>query len=239
MCHRNAPLTPTGRLSLARCVIDDGWSRRQAAERFGVSPKTAHKWARRYREAGAVGMADRPSRPRRSPAETGDDASIGVLALAGMAVSAYATGRGTVRVDVDTSDADARIRDNAEIPLEVGVDGRAFHPAPSARDLLHLTLEAAGVTAADCHLGGGCWAVGVPATIAGRDGELWISDADARIDYPLSEHAGWLATWNPGGLEGSMDDDDAPTVYESECTDAIADTRRLVALVAALQKFAA
>ncbi|MFE1855849.1 IS481 family transposase, partial [Streptomyces sp. NPDC059489] len=23
--HRNAPLTPTGRLRLARCVVDDGW----------------------------------------------------------------------------------------------------------------------------------------------------------------------------------------------------------------------
>ncbi|GAB3460867.1 IS481-like element IS1649 family transposase [Streptomonospora sediminis] len=70
MCHRNAPLTPTGRLRLARCVEEDGWSRRQAAERFHVSPKTAHKRARRYREAGQAAMADRPSRPHHSPART-------------------------------------------------------------------------------------------------------------------------------------------------------------------------
>lgn len=27
MSHRNAPLTETGRLRLARCVVDDGWPR--------------------------------------------------------------------------------------------------------------------------------------------------------------------------------------------------------------------
>lgn len=29
MSHRNAPLTPTGRLRLARCVVDDGWPLRR------------------------------------------------------------------------------------------------------------------------------------------------------------------------------------------------------------------
>ncbi|MUL39658.1 IS481 family transposase [Streptomonospora sp. PA3] len=70
MCHRNAPLTPTGRLRLARCVVEDGYSRREAAERFGVSPRTAHRWARRYRDEGEAGMGDRPSRPHHSPART-------------------------------------------------------------------------------------------------------------------------------------------------------------------------
>ncbi|MCK1816551.1 leucine zipper domain-containing protein, partial [Streptomyces sp. XM4011] len=36
MSHRNAPLTPTGRLRLARCVVEDGWPLRRAAERFQV-----------------------------------------------------------------------------------------------------------------------------------------------------------------------------------------------------------
>jgi transposase InsO family protein len=70
MPHRNAPLTETGRLRLARCVIDDGWPLRRAAERFQVSHTTAARWAGRYRQAGAAGMADRPSRPRTSPART-------------------------------------------------------------------------------------------------------------------------------------------------------------------------
>jgi transposase InsO family protein len=68
MAHRNAPLTETGRLRLARCVVDDGWPLRRAAERFQVSPTTAARWAARYRQHGPVGMADRSSRPHHSPA---------------------------------------------------------------------------------------------------------------------------------------------------------------------------
>ncbi len=70
MSHRNAPLSPTGRLRLARCVVEDGWPLRRAAERFQVAPTTAKRWADRYREHGAAGMADRSSRPRRSPRRT-------------------------------------------------------------------------------------------------------------------------------------------------------------------------
>jgi transposase InsO family protein len=67
MTHRNAPLSETGRLRLARCVIEDGWPIRRAAERFQVSPTTASRWAHRYQQQGAAGMADRSSRPRTSP----------------------------------------------------------------------------------------------------------------------------------------------------------------------------
>jgi transposase InsO family protein len=65
--HRNATLTPTGRLRLARCVVEDGWPLRRAAERFQVSVPCAQRWAARYRAHGAAGMNDRSSRPRRSP----------------------------------------------------------------------------------------------------------------------------------------------------------------------------
>ena len=70
MSHANAPLTPTGRLRLARCVVVDGWPLRRAAERFGVSVTTARRWAHRYRAEGEAGMVDRPSRPRRCPHQT-------------------------------------------------------------------------------------------------------------------------------------------------------------------------
>jgi len=70
MSHRNAPLTETGRLRLARCVVDDGWPLRRAAERFQVSPTTAARWAGRYRQEGPAGMADRSSRPRSCPSRT-------------------------------------------------------------------------------------------------------------------------------------------------------------------------
>jgi transposase InsO family protein len=68
--HANALLTPRGRLALARCVVEEGWPLRRAAERFQVSVTTAARWAGRYRLAGAAGMGDRSSRPRRSPRRT-------------------------------------------------------------------------------------------------------------------------------------------------------------------------
>ena len=70
MVHRNARLSEFGRLLLARCVVEDGWPLRRAAERFQVSTTTAARWAGRYRELGEVGMADRSSRPHRSPNRT-------------------------------------------------------------------------------------------------------------------------------------------------------------------------
>jgi transposase len=65
--HRNAPLTPTGRLRLARCVVDDGWDERRAAERVQVSVTTTRRWVGRYRELGEAGMVDRSSRPHPGP----------------------------------------------------------------------------------------------------------------------------------------------------------------------------
>jgi transposase InsO family protein len=73
--HRNAPLSPLGRLRLAQAVVDDGWSLRRAAERFQVSVPTASRWAGRYRQRDLAqpaidAMKDRSSRPRRCPAAT-------------------------------------------------------------------------------------------------------------------------------------------------------------------------
>jgi transposase InsO family protein len=68
--HRNAPLSETGRLRLARCVVDDGWPLRRAAQRFQVSPTTAKRWADRYRSDGVAGMSDRSSRPQHNPTRT-------------------------------------------------------------------------------------------------------------------------------------------------------------------------
>jgi transposase InsO family protein len=68
--HRNAPLTETGRLRLARCIVEDRWPIARAAERFQVARMTAKRWSDRYRALGAAGMADRSSRPHRSPRRT-------------------------------------------------------------------------------------------------------------------------------------------------------------------------
>jgi transposase InsO family protein len=68
--HRNAALSEIGRLRLARCVVEDGWPLRRAAERFQVAVTTAARWAGRYRELGDAGMVDRSSRPHHSPNRT-------------------------------------------------------------------------------------------------------------------------------------------------------------------------
>jgi transposase InsO family protein len=67
--HRNAPLTPEGRLRLCR-LIEDGWTVTSSAESMRISRQTAHKWWRRYLEAGVAGLEDRSSRPRRCPTKT-------------------------------------------------------------------------------------------------------------------------------------------------------------------------
>ena len=67
MSHANALLTPRGRLRLARCVVEDGWTYARAGERFQCSTATAKKWADRYRVGGPAAMVDRSSRPHRSP----------------------------------------------------------------------------------------------------------------------------------------------------------------------------
>lgn len=70
MSHANAQLTPRARLRLARLIVENGWTYSTAAKMFMVSPRTAAKWAARYRLEGPAGMADRSSRPHRSPAKT-------------------------------------------------------------------------------------------------------------------------------------------------------------------------
>jgi transposase InsO family protein len=67
MTHRNAFLTPRGRLALAQCVVEDGWTLRRAGERFNCSSATAKKWADRYRAGGRTAMQDRSSRPHHCP----------------------------------------------------------------------------------------------------------------------------------------------------------------------------
>ena len=67
MSHANATLTPTGRLRMARLVVDHGWTYARAAERFSVGTTTARRWATRYRVLGPAGMEDRSSRPHHSP----------------------------------------------------------------------------------------------------------------------------------------------------------------------------
>ena len=68
--HANAPLTPAGRLKLVELVVDSDWAQARVAERLQVSRATVSKWVRRYRADGLAGLADRSSKPHRSPSQT-------------------------------------------------------------------------------------------------------------------------------------------------------------------------
>jgi len=55
---------------LDRPIVDEGWPIVRAAVHFHGSWPTGKRWATRYEEMGETGMADRSSRPHRSPNRT-------------------------------------------------------------------------------------------------------------------------------------------------------------------------
>jgi transposase len=65
--HKHARLTPRGRALLVSRVLDEGWTVSAASEAAGVSKRTGFKWLARFRSEGPAGLADRSSRPLRSP----------------------------------------------------------------------------------------------------------------------------------------------------------------------------
>ncbi|WP_326683604.1 IS481 family transposase [Streptomyces microflavus] len=69
MSHRNARLTVHGRRILVDRVLGGRPVAHVAAE-MGISRPTAHKWIRRWRAEGDTGLADRSSRPHRTPHRT-------------------------------------------------------------------------------------------------------------------------------------------------------------------------
>ncbi len=71
--HANAPLGPKGRETMVRRVLEQGWSRTQAAEAAGVSERTCSKWITRYRAEGEAGLLDRSSAPGSVPHRTPDE----------------------------------------------------------------------------------------------------------------------------------------------------------------------
>jgi transposase InsO family protein len=65
--HKNARLTPLRREEMALAVIKGCLSQAQAASQYAVTAKIVKRWVERYKAEGGAGMADRSSRPRRSP----------------------------------------------------------------------------------------------------------------------------------------------------------------------------
>jgi transposase InsO family protein len=71
MHHGSAALTVHGRRTICRRVLEEGWSVTAAAVAAGVSRQTASKWVNRFREHGDGGLANRSTKPHRSPGRLG------------------------------------------------------------------------------------------------------------------------------------------------------------------------
>jgi len=70
VAHRTARLNVFGRELLVSRVVIEGWTVSTAARAQGISRATGYKWMQRFRSEGWAGLADRSSRPRRSPRAT-------------------------------------------------------------------------------------------------------------------------------------------------------------------------
>ena len=81
--HKNARLAFAGRVCLVERIVNDRWRVADAASAFGISKPTVRKWIRRWQSEGVAGLADRSSRPNRSPRqiETSLEAEVRRLRL--------------------------------------------------------------------------------------------------------------------------------------------------------------
>jgi transposase len=71
--HKNARLTPQGRLLLVKRITEAGWSVVQAAQAAGISVRQSYRWLARYRAEGAAGLGDRSSAPHHCQHRTAGD----------------------------------------------------------------------------------------------------------------------------------------------------------------------
>jgi transposase InsO family protein len=67
--HKNARLTPKGRVQMVQSVVDGGLSCAAAARKYNTTPKTVTKWVKRFRTEGVDGLRDRSSRPLSSDSQ--------------------------------------------------------------------------------------------------------------------------------------------------------------------------
>jgi transposase InsO family protein len=81
VAHRNARLTPHGRLLLVTRVLEQQRPVAHVVAELGVSRATGYKWLDRYRSEGVAGLADRSSRAHRCPHRTSLEAETAVVEL--------------------------------------------------------------------------------------------------------------------------------------------------------------
>jgi transposase len=79
VAHANARTTVYARKLIVARVLA-GHRPGEVAKQLGVSRQTVYKWVRRWRAEGAAGLADRSSRPHRSPRRTSPETVAQIIA---------------------------------------------------------------------------------------------------------------------------------------------------------------
>lgn len=138
--HQNAALTPKGREAMVRLILERGASVKAAATAFTISARTARKWLRRFQLEGPAGLADRSSRPQRSPRRTAAQLEDKVERLRRERLTcrqiAHETGLSTATVQRILARRGLNRLSRLEPPEPVR---RYEHPDPGA--LLHLDIK--------------------------------------------------------------------------------------------------
>ena len=79
--HRKARTCPESRRLIVRRVLEEGWTKKAAAEAAGVSEPTVAKWVRRFQQQGEVGLLDHSSAPKHVANRTPEDRVEAILTL--------------------------------------------------------------------------------------------------------------------------------------------------------------
>ncbi len=141
--HKNARLTFARRLELVMDVLQRGLTLCAAAAAHNVSVPTVRKWVGRYLAEGEPGLADRSSRPKRSPRSIAPSTALAIVELrrrrltqariaASLGVSKSTVGRVLARAGL------SRLRDLE--PSEPVVRYEHEHPG----DLVHIDTKKLG-----------------------------------------------------------------------------------------------
>jgi transposase InsO family protein len=138
--HHHARLTIYSREQLAKSVVEGRLGLCEAAAEHKLSRQSASKWVRRYRESGLGGLADRSSRPHRSPRAIPAEMTARVERLRRQRWTGVRIAQATGLSRATVSRILTRLRLNKAKMLEPQVPVvRYEHAAPG--DLLHVDIK--------------------------------------------------------------------------------------------------
>jgi transposase InsO family protein len=148
--HGNARTCPNSRRLLVDRVCDQSWSVSAAADAAGISERTAYRWLARWREAGAEGLSDRSSAPRRIPHRTAPERVQAIAALRRLHMTAAEIAE-VLRMALSTVSAVLK-------RIGLGKRSRLAPPEPANRyerkrpgELVHLDIKKLGRIAGAGH----------------------------------------------------------------------------------------